>query len=152
MPVSTDFQLDEPVEDFVAKEGFSRITRDGESDIYVVQNQEYPGDYKFSLAFSLDDFDPTDATKLYGEPLVIHATDNVTFLGIAQDYFRPQAPLWEDNLAVVRMVSKEAGLLPAIRAIEHLRAAGVRPTTEELKASVDYHVADYHRRRALLIA
>lgn len=152
MSISTDFQLEDPVEDFVCKEGFARITRDGQSDIYVVQNQEYPGDHRFSLAFALDDFDPTDATKIYGEPLILNATDDVAFLGRAEDYFLPRAPLWEDNLAVVRMVSKEAGLLPAIRAIEHLCAKGVRPTAEELRSSVDYHVADYHRRRALLIA
>lgn len=152
MSISTDFHLEEPIEDFVSKEGFARITRDSKSDIYVVQNQKYPGNYNVSLAFSLDDFDPTDATKVYGEPLILNATDHVAFLGCAEDYFVPQAPLWEDNLAIVRMVPKDAGLLPAVRSIEHLRAKGVRPTAEELQNTVDYYVAEYSNRRAWLIA
>lgn len=152
MSISTDFYLEEPVEDFVSKEGFARITRNGKSDIYVVQNQEYPGDYNVSLAFSLDDFDPTDATKVYGEPLILNATDHIAFLGCAEDYFVPQAPLWEDNLAIVRLVPKEMGLLPAIRSIEHLRAKGGRPTAEELHKTVEYYITEYENRRALLIA
>ena len=70
MSISNDFELESPVEDFASKEGFARVTREGVSEIYIVQNQEYPGDYKVSLAFALDDFDPSDATKLYGEPLI----------------------------------------------------------------------------------
>ena len=87
-----DFQLDEPVQDFLSPEGFARITRDGKSDIYVVQNQEYPGDYRVSLAFALDDFDPSDATKLYGEPLLLNALDVVEFLGQAQGPVVPRLP------------------------------------------------------------
>lgn len=133
---SNDFALDEPVQDYVSQEGFARITRDGKSDIYVVQNQEYPGDYRVSLAFALDDFDPSDATKLYGEPLLLNALDVVEFLGQAQDYFVP----------------KSAGLLPSVRAIEHLRTKGRQPTEQEIDDAVAYHVGDYQRRRALLIA
>lgn len=152
MSISNDFELESPVEDFASKEGFARVTREGVSEIYIVQNQEYPGDYKVSLAFALDDFDPSDATKLYGEPLILNATDRVEFLGSGEDYFIPKAPLWEDSLAAVRMVPKEVGLLPVIRAVEHLRAKGQKPTEQELAQAVQYHVADYHRRRALLIA
>lgn len=153
MSIPNNFLLDDAVaEDFVSQEGFARVTRDGKSDIYVIQNQEYPGDYKVSLAFALDDFDPTDATKLYGEPIILNATDTVEFLGSAQDYFVPKAPLMEDALAMVRMVPQSAGLLPVIRAIEHLRAKGAKPTPEEMAKVSQYYLADYQRRRALLIA
>ena len=154
MSISTfnEFYLDEPVQDYMSKEGFARITRDGKSDIYVVQNQEYPGDYRVSLAFALDDFDPSDATKLYGEPLLLNALDVVEFLGQAQDYFVPKEPLFHDCLTVVRKVPKSAGLLPSVRAIEHLRTKGRQPTEQEIDDAVAYHVGDYQRRRALLIA
>lgn len=149
---SNDFNLDEPVQDYLSEEGFARITRDGKSDIYVVQNQEYPGDYRVSLAFALDDFDPSDATKLYGEPLLLNASDVVEFLGHPQDYFVPKAPLFHDCLTVVRKVPKSAGLLPSVRAIEHLRRQGRAPTEKEIDDAVAYHLGDYQRRRALLIA
>ena len=151
MSTSNDFQLDEPVEDFASAEGFARITRDGKSDIYVVQNQEYPGDYKVSLAFTLDDFEPGNVSKLYGEPLVLNALDRIEFLGNAQDYFIPQAPLWEDCLAVVGMNPNEIGLLPTVRAIEHLREKGKIATEQEIELAVKHYVSDYHTRRALLI-
>ena len=107
---------------------------------------------RVSLAFALDDFDPSDATKLYGEPLLLNALDVVEFLGQAQDYFVPKAPLFHDCLTVVRKVPKSAGLLPSVRAIEHLRTKGRQPTEQEIDDAVAYHVGDYQRRRALLIA
>lgn len=153
MSISTDFSLDDnAVQDFVAQEGFARVTRDGKSDIYVIQNQEYPGDYRVSLAFAMDDFDPTDATKLYGEPLLLNSTDVVDFLGTPQDYFLPKAPLMEDSLTMVRMVPQTAGLLPVVRAIEHLRSKGAKPTPDEMEKTTQHYLADYQRRRALLIA
>lgn len=154
MSISTfnEFYLDEPVQDYMSKEGFARITRDGKSDIYVVQNQQYPGDYRVSLAFALDDFEPGNANKLYGEPLILNKTDKVEFLGGYEDYFVPKAPLFHDCLTVVRKVPKSAGLLPSVRAIEHLRTKGRQPTEQEIDDAVAYHVGDYQRRRALLIA
>lgn len=152
MSISNDFQLDDPVSDFASKEGFARVTRDGQTDIYVVQNQEYPGDYKVSLAFALDDFEPGNATKTYGEPLILNESDRVEFLGAATDYFIPKAPLWEISLEVVRMIPETSGLLPVIRAIEYLRAKGQKPNGNDLQQTVDYYVTDYRNRRALLIA
>ena len=64
----------------------------------------------------------------------------------------PKAPLFHDCLTVVRKVPKSAGLLPSVRAIEHLRTKGRQPTEQEIDDAVAYHVGDYQRRRALLIA
>jgi hypothetical protein len=150
--MSNNFVLDPSIDDFASEEGFARITRDGKSDIYVVQNQEYPGNYKVSLAFVLDDFEPSDPTKTYGEPLVINALDRVEYLGSAVDYFVPKAPLWEVSLEVVRMVTEKVGLLPIVRAIEYLREKGKKPNVHDLTKTVDYYVADYHNRRSQLIA
>lgn len=152
MSISTDFEIDSPVEDFASQEGFSRVTRNGQHDIYVVQNQEYPGDYKVSLAFALDDFEPSDPTKTYGEPLILTGQDRIEYLGNAVDYFLPKAPLWEMSLEVVRLVPEKAGLLPIVRAVEFLRSKGQKPTPGEVTQAVDYYLTDYQNRRAMLIA
>ena len=152
MSISDDFMFEEPVETFASQEGFARVTRDGKTDIYVVQNQEYPGDYKVSLAFALDDFEPDNANKTYGEPLILNHLDKIEYLGHASDYFVPNAPLWETCFDIVRRTPASVGLLPAIRALEFLRSKGQKPTSTELASAADYYMADYHNRRALLIA
>lgn len=152
MSIPNAFMLDEPVETFPCEEGFARVTRDGKTDIYVVQNQEYPGDYKVSLAFALDDFSPSDSNKTYGEPLILRSLDKIGYLGNAVDYFIPCAPLWETTFEVVRRTPESVGLLPAIRALEFLRSKGKKPTSTELTSATDYYLSDYHNRRALLIA
>ena len=135
---------------FLCGEGFARVIRSGTSDIYVIQNQEYPGDYKVSLAFYMDDFEQGNDYKIYGEPLILCKDDHIEFLGRAEDYFVPRAPLWIDRLAIVRMNPIEVGLLPTIRAIEHLQMKDAQPDEQEMLAVVKYYFEDYLRRRLVL--
>ena len=135
---------------FLCGEGFARVIRAGISDIYVIQNQEYPGDFKVSLAFYMDDFEPGNDYKIYGEPLILCKGDQIEFLGRAEEYFVPCAPLWIDRLLIVRMNPIEVGLLPTIRAIEHLHMKGVQPDEQEMLAVVKYYFEDYLRRRLVL--
>ena len=137
-------------EGFLCNEGFARVTRSGVSDIYVIQNQEYPGDYRVSLAFYMDDFEPGNAYKMYGEPLILSESDHIEFLGRAQEYFVPRAPLWMDRITMVRMNPIEVGLLPTIRAIEHLHMKNAKPDEQEKLAVVKYYYDDYCRRRLVL--
>ena len=134
---------------YLCREGFARVVRSGISDIYVVQNQEYPGDYKVSLAFYMDDFEPGNDYKIYGEPLILCKEDHIEFLGRAEEYFVPCAPLWIDRLLIVRMNPIEVGLLPTIRAIEHLHMKGVQADEQEMLAVVKYYCDDHHRRLVL---
>lgn len=149
---SAEFQMDDTTADFLVPEGFARVTRNGVSDIYVVQNQEYPGDYKVSLAFPLDDFEPNNPRKTYGEPLLLGADDEIHFLGTPQNYFLPKAPLWEQTILLVKRIPKELGLLPTVRVVEQLKMLERQPTKDEISAVVELSIADYHYRRAMLIA
>ena len=135
---------------FLCGEGFVRVIRYGISDIYVIQNQEYPGDYKVSLAFYMDDFEQGNDYKIYGEPLILCKDDHIEFLGRAEDYFVPRAPLWIDRLAIVRMNPIKVGLLPTIRAIEHLHMEDAQPDEQEILSVVKYYFEDYLRRRLVL--
>ena len=135
---------------FLCREGFARVIRSGISDIYVIQNQEYPGDYKVSLAFYMDDFESGNDYKIYGEPLILCKDDHIEFLGRAEEYFVPRAPLWMDRLAIVRVNSIETGLLPTIRAIEHLHMKDAQPDEQEILSVVKYYFEDYLRRRLVL--
>ena len=76
-----------PTKTFRCPAGFARITRKGVTDVYLVQNQEYPGEHFVTLAFEMDDFDQSG--KNYGEPLVVMAHHTVDFLGTRDDYFSP---------------------------------------------------------------
>ena len=152
MSIPNDFMLEEPVQAFASKEGFARVTRNGKTDIYMVQNQEYPGEYKVSLAFAMDDFEPGNTQKMYGEPLVLSSLDQIEYLGSALDYFVPKAPLWETCLDVVRRTPKSAGLLPVVRALEFLRSKGTKPTDAELNSAADHYLNDYRNRRGMLVA
>lgn len=135
---------------FICGEGFARVTRSGVRDIYIIQNQEYPGDYKVSLAFYMDDFEPGNDYKIFGQPLILCEDDQIEFLGRAEEYFIPCAPLWIDRLLMVRMNPIEVGLLPTIRAIEHLHMKGVQPDEQEMLKVVKYYRDDYHHRRLVL--
>ena len=137
-------------EGFPCREGFARITRAGITDIYIVQNQEYPGDYKVSLAFYMDDFEPGDTSKKYGEPLVLGQNERIQFLGSAKEYFVSKEPGCEERLQMVRLIPKSAGLLPAVRAIEHLHQDGVKPTQDARIRVARHYLDEYYRRRLLL--
>lgn len=154
MSIFNDFVLDasDSFAEFACKEGFARVTRDGKTDIYVVQNQKYPGGHKVSLAFTLDDFEPGNANKLYGEPLILHPADKIDFLGTTADYLVPKAPLWETCFEAIRRTPESAGMLPVVRALELLRSKGQKPSAADVASAVQNCVADYHNRRALLIA
>ena len=71
-------------------------------------------------------------------------------MGRAEEYFVPRAPLWIDRLLIVRMNPIEVGLLPTIRAIEHLHMKGVQADEQEMLAVVKYYFEDYLRRRLVL--
>ena len=131
--------------DFISPEGFACITRGKFSEIYLVQNEEYPG-YKVSLAFELDDFDRAD--RLSEEPRILSEEDDVEFLGMPDDYFTPKAPLWGLPLELVRMSSRECGLLPIVRAAEKLKTMPPEERVVQTLAVLETSIADYHRRRA----
>lgn len=135
---------------FLCSEGFSRVTRSGISDIYIIQNQEYPGDYKVSLAFYIDDFEKGNDYKIYAEPLILCGDDQIEFLGIAQEYFVSRAPFWIDRLAIVRMNPVKVGLLPTVRAIENLNMKISKLEEQEVITVVQYFYEDYCRRRLVL--
>ena len=40
-----------PTKTFRCPAGFARITRKGVTDVYLVQNQEYPGEHFVTLAY-----------------------------------------------------------------------------------------------------
>lgn len=135
---------------FLCEEGFARITRGGIADIYIVQNQEYPGNYKVSLAFYMDDFEPNNAYKIYGEPLVLREEDKIEFLGTAAEYFTPTAPFWLEGLLMVRMNPPDVGLLPTFRAIEQLKRKKVRATEQDQLKTISHFLEDYRLKRSLL--
>ena len=135
---------------FLCCEGFARVIRSEISDIYVIQNQEYPGGYKVSLAFYMDDFESGSDYKIYGEPLILCKDDHIDFLGSAEEYFVPRAPLWMDRLAIVRMNPAEIGLLPTVRAIEHMHMTDAEPDEQEKLKVVKYYRDDYHHKRLVL--
>lgn len=129
-------------------EGFSRITRNGKSDIYLVLNAEYPGVGSASLAYELDDF---DISRPMCDPLILNSDDKVEPLGAVVEYFKPKAPLWDVMMQVTRMIPKDYGLLPTIRVVEALKKAGRAPTLSELENAVQDAIFDYKNRRAQLL-
>ena len=134
-----------PTKTFRCPAGFARITRKGVTDVYLVQNQEYPGDHFVTLAFELDDFDQSG--KSYGEPLVVMAHHAVDFLGTRDDYFQPGTEKGDIALALLKTFPKETGLLPVVRAVESITATS-QPDTEQVAQLVQWAKDDYHRRRA----
>lgn len=134
---------------FLCPAGFARITRRASTDIYLVQNQGYPGDHFVSLAFELDDFDTSN--KTYGEPIVLMAHHGLEFLGARSDYFfTPKAPLWELPLELLRLAPKDCGLLPIVRAAEKLKTIPPEKRVVQTLAVLEECVADYRSRRAWL--
>ena len=128
-------------------EGFARITRDGKTDIYLIQNMNLPGGYGVSLAFDLDDFDPG---KNVGNPLVLQKGDTVKHLGAVMEYMAPASSLWELVVSVTRNIPRSCGLLPTVRAVERLRFLSEVPTAEFIEQTVALVLADYYCRRAML--
>ena len=131
-------------------EGFARVIRAGLSDIYVLQNQEYPGDHKVSLAFYMDNFEQDSDYKIYGEPLILCEDDQIEFLGRVEEYFIPRALRLIDRFQIVRMNPIEIGLLLSVRAIEHLQIKLVQNDEREMLAMVKYYRDGYYRRRLVL--
>lgn len=138
---------DASVKNLKLAEGFARITRDGETDIYLVQNMCLPGGYGVSFAFDLDDF---AADKNVGHPLVLQKGDVVEHLGAVMDYLAPVSPHWEIIVPVTRAIPRNCGLLPTVRAVEILGAMSAEPTSEDVEKVVDRVLDDYYRRRAML--
>lgn len=136
-----------PTKTFRCPAGFARITRKGVTDVYLVQNQEYPGEHFVTLAFEMDDFDQSG--KNYGEPLVVMAHHTVDFLGTRDDYFSPGTEKGDIALALLKTFPQEVGLLPVVRAVESITTAA-QPNTEHVAKLVQWAKEDYHRRRAEL--
>lgn len=128
-------------------EGFARVTRDGETDIYLIQNMNLPGGYCSSIAFDLDDF---DINKNVGNPLVLQEGDVVEHLGAVLEYMAPKSPWWELMVPIVRTIPRNCGLLPAVRAVERLRYLKEAPSGTLIQETIAQVLADYYCRRAKL--
>jgi hypothetical protein len=134
---------------FQLKEGFARITRQGKTDVYLIQNREPLGNYALSIAFELDDF---EEGKDPGKTFIVRANDTVQYLGPVKEYFAPQKPIGDAMMSIIRAFPRSVGLLPAVRAVESLKAKNRIPTPEEVEQAVKVALNDYHNRRAQLIA
>jgi hypothetical protein len=133
-----------------APEGFARVTRNGRSDIYLVQNHEgFCWDGRISVAFYLDDFDP-DSNKEYGRPLYLNKSDQIENLGPPDVYFAPANPDWDLKCSLVRLFPRSAGLLPIVRACETLKRSGIALTNESICETATRAYLEYVGRRAAL--
>ena len=132
---------------FHIPEGFARITRDGHTDIYLIQNQMPFGSYRVSLAYELDDF---KEGRIRGHFLYVRESDAVEHLGGIKEYFTPLKPTERWIADVFRQTGRSVGLLPMVRACEQLRRLKRTPTDAEIRHAVHEAVADYHTRRLLL--
>jgi hypothetical protein len=133
-----------------APEGFARVTRNGRSDIYLVQNHEgFCWDGRISVAFYMDDFDP-DSDKRYGNPLYLRKDDQIESLGTPLAYFAPTATNWEIKQSLVRLFPRSAGLLPIVRAVEALKRSGCALTDESRCEAATSAYLDYLKRRSML--
>lgn len=133
---------------FHIPEGFARISRDGHTEIYLVQNRAPLGAYTLSVAFAMDDFG--DDSKGVGHTLFIRQTDEIEHLGGVREYFEPISTIRPWKAAVVRLFDRSVGLLPIVRACEILRTLGRTPTVEEIQHAAQESLADYHMRRLIL--
>lgn len=133
-----------------APEGFARVSRQGRSDIYLVQNHEgFCWDGRISVAFYMDDFDP-DSDKRYGHPLYLNRSDQIESLGTPGIYFALTAPDWEIKQSLVRLFPRSAGLLPIVRAVETLKRSGIALTKESICEAATFAYLDYLKRRSML--
>ena len=98
----------------------------------------------------MDDFEQDSDYKIYGEPLILCEDDQIEFMGRVEEYFIPGAPRLIDRFQIVRMNPIEIGLMPSIRAIEHLQIKLVQNDEREMLAMVKYYLDDYYRRRLVL--
>jgi hypothetical protein len=128
-------------------EGFARVTRDGDTDIYLIQNINLPGGYGVSFAFDLDDFHPE---KNVGNPLVLQKGDVVELMGAVLTYLAPASPHWELIVPVVKALPRDCGLLPTVRAVEQLRCLKEAPSATLIQETTAPVLADYYCRRAKL--
>lgn len=144
---SPDLQNDVSTINVQYPEGFARITRDGEADIYLIQNMNLPGGYGVSFAFDLDDFDPG---KNVGNPLVLQKSDVVEHLGVVLEYLAPASPFWELIVPIVRAIPMDCGLLPTVRAVEQLRCLNETPSAALIQETIAQVLTDYYCRRAKL--
>ena len=149
--MTTEFEMDAHSEPCLWPEGFARICSNGVCNIYRIVHEQYPEDYNVCLGFLLDDFDAT-SNKTYGEPLIIDRSHNVHFLGAPLDYFAPSAPLWENVFKVVRAIHPDMGLLPTVRALEWLKELKHSVSYKDIDNALAAAIADYHQRRAHLVA
>jgi hypothetical protein len=138
---------DAPIQSLQFAEGFARITRDGETDIYLIQNMNLPGGYGTSLAFDLDDFHPE---KNVGHPLVLQKGDVVELLGEVLKYLAPASPNWDLIVPITRALPRDCGLLPTVRAVEQLRCLIEAPSATLIQETAAQVLADYYCRRAKL--
>jgi hypothetical protein len=113
----------------LAAEGFARITRDGATDICLVQNHVgYGWDGQISVAFYMDDFDSDRRYRNYGVPLFMRKTDQIECLRMSGLYFSRVTAGWEIKRFISRNFPRSAGLLPAVRTCETLMSLGVELT------------------------
>lgn len=133
---------------FQVAEGFARITRNGKTDVYLVQNLSLPTGYKASLAFDLDDFDDE---RSVGKPMVLTKDDQVEHLGKVADIFAEKAPIWGLVTTVKNSIPRDAGLLPAVRALCWLRERNTMPNMTETRNIIQRALDDYASRRAALV-
>jgi hypothetical protein len=143
----------EEIEDWkvlAASEGFARVTRNGRSDIYLVQNHEgFCWDGRISVAFYMDDFDP-DTDKHYGQPLYLRKDDQIESLGTPGVYFSQIDPNWAIKGSLVSLFPRSAGLLPIVRAFETLKKSGMALTDESICEVATCSYLDYVKRRSIL--
>lgn len=130
---------------------FARVTRDGATDFYFVQNHVvFYSDIKFSVAFYMDDFVRNYPKGSYGIPLYLRETDHIQCLGEPKDYFSPESNRWDVKNEILRYVPRSAGLLPAVRAYEALVKSGAEITDESICSAATRAYWDYLRRRSKL--
>lgn len=86
MAVETTFS---EVPGFHIPEGFARITRNGQTDIYLIKNRMPLGSYWLSVAYAMDDF---EAEKAVGYTMFVRETDGIEHLSGIKEYFIPLKP------------------------------------------------------------
>lgn len=130
---------------------FARVTRDGATDVYLVQNHVgFCWDGRISIAFYMDDFNRDYPKESYGAPMYLRQTDLIECLGEPRDYFSPSSNKWDVKGAILRSLPRSAGLLPAVRAYETLVRSGVEFTDETIGRETTAAYLDYVKRRSKL--
>jgi hypothetical protein len=132
---------------------FARVTRDGVTDFYLVQNHVvFCWDGRISIGFYMDDFNRKFPKDCYGVPVYLRKTDLIECLGEPGEYFSTLSTSWEVKNSILSFIPKTAGLLPAVRAYETLVISGIKLTDEAICSAATSAYWDYAKRRSKLNA